>query len=135
MFVPLLAQIKGYATVAIIVGILAGVGGVYLKGRTDAAHKAEIKDLKAQVSEQIALRQAQSKHIANVNKAARESARQALRDAAKISDLKKQAEEIANAERENTCVCVGANNSDRLRRWFQSGEDYLSEALPSGDSE
>jgi hypothetical protein len=101
---------RGYLILAAVIGAIGFVGAVYVKGRVDASHKAEMTSIKLQLAHQeataIAARQA---YLADAEKAKAFAAENAALEIL-IDEL-----EVQGSDNQ----CLGAPSVERLRQLWE----------------
>jgi hypothetical protein len=106
----LIAAMKGYFYLAVVLGIIASVGAIYAKGRIDASHKAEMTSIKMELAYQEAAALA-------AKQAALADAERAKAFAAENAALEIVIDELEIQGSDNQCL--GAPSVERLRQLWE----------------
>lgn len=100
---------KWYLLAAAVVAGLAGVGLIYAKGRLDAAHAAQLRDLQEDIKR--ADQRAEAERLARLA-----DNQQAALDAAQQEALEAQIVELQDGLEDATRECLTGADTDRLRK-------------------
>ena len=106
-------QFKLAIYAAIVVAILSGVTGIYLKGRYDAKHAAELDTLKRT----IALVSVQKERA---EEAAKQDAKKLVELEAELASYEILVTEIEHELEDPDRVCLDPADVERLRRLFEN---------------
>lgn len=102
---------KLYIYGAIALLLLAGIGTIYAKGRMDAAHKAEVEELKGSLKHAIETADRERKaRLADAILATENAKRKAALET-KIGELDAYVESLEDRDR----VCLDGRDTERLR--------------------
>lgn len=93
---------------AVVVGVLMGIGGIYMKGRIDASHAMELANLRTVV----AFEKEQRKKFEIAARVDQELAESAQND---ILNLEERIRELEHATANPSLVCLDAADVRRLR--------------------
>lgn len=100
--------LRAYAAIAVLVAILLGLGGCYVKGRLDASHAAEKQALEDTIADlnDAAERERNARRLDTI---------QAKLDREDADALETKVKELEDALENADAVCFGAADADRLR--------------------